>query len=115
MEIGNDRLYQAVQVVAFGKEDVRYRVATACQIMRGMSANEVDIAIRLRIDEVLKQASTYKAMRDSNGDVIAGYDTYEVSASKRQKSTYVPLAKEIFSIYEDDLMLRKQKEGSENE
>jgi hypothetical protein len=111
MEIGNDRLYQAVQAIAFGKEDVRYRVVTACQIMRGMSANEVEIAIRLRIDEVLKQSSTFEAIKDSNGNVIAGYDKYEVSASKRYKSTYVPIAKEIFAIYEDDLFLRKQMEG----
>jgi hypothetical protein len=111
MQIGNDRLYQAVQVIVFGKEDIRNRVATACQIMHRMSRNEVDMAIRIRIDEVLKQASTFPAMRDANGDVISGYDTYEVSARKRNKSTYVPIAKEIFSIYEDDLIIKMQMEG----
>lgn len=107
MEIGNDRLYQAVQAIAFGKEDVRNRVVMACQIMRGISRNEVDMTIRIRIDEVLKKASIFPAMRDIDGDVISGYDAYEVSARKRNKSTYVPIAKEIFSIYEADLTIKK--------
>ena len=103
MKIGNDRLYQAAQTIAFGKGDVRSRVVIACQIMHRMSRNEVDASIRVRIDDVLIAASVFPAVRDTSGNVIPGYDKYEVSASRRHNSTYIPLAKEIFSIYEDDL------------
>ena len=36
---------------------------------------------------------------------LSGYDKYRVSAMNRRNSTYVKLAKEIYSIYEDDLTL----------
>lgn len=106
MKMGNDRLYSAVQSILFGEGDARSRVVTACQILRPMGRNEVDMSLRIRIDEVLQKASPKPALRDSNGDVLAGRDKYQVSAMNRRNFTYVKLAKEIYSIYEDDLAIR---------
>jgi hypothetical protein len=62
-----------------------------------------DIEIRKRIDVVLQKASPNKPIRDSNGNVINGYDKFENSAKNKKNSTYVKLAKEIYSIYWDEL------------
>lgn len=72
-----------------------------------MGRNEVDMSIRVRIDDVLQKASPKSAIRDSNNNVLRGCDKYENSAKGRRNSTYVKLAKEIYQIYLDELSLRQ--------
>jgi len=69
------------------------------------------MSLRVRIDELLEKASPKQAVRDSNGNVLSGYDKYQVSAINRRNSTYAKLAKEIYAIYEKELVAR-DKQGS---
>jgi len=103
MLISNTKLYEAVNALTFGEGDVRKRVVMACQLMQKMSRNEVNMEIRKKIDIVLQKASPNKPIRDFNGNVINGYDKFEVSAKNKKNATYVKLAKEIYSIYWDEL------------
>jgi len=103
MVIGNDRLYQSVQAILFCEGDMRSRVVVACHILRKMSAIEIDMSLRKRLDLVLIDASTKCSILDANGNVLNGYDTYTETAKGRRNSTYVKLAKEIYAIYLADL------------
>ncbi|MBU3588521.1 hypothetical protein [Polynucleobacter sp. 80A-SIGWE] len=106
MEIGNDRLYLAIRSLLFGEGDVRSRVVAACQIINKMSRNEIDHSLRLRLDALLIKASKKAAILNADGNVLTGYDKFEVTAKHSQNRTYVSLAKDMYQIYLDDLSVR---------
>lgn len=101
--IKNDRLYLAVKKLIEGEGNVKARVVSACQILHRMSRNEISMDLRIRLDDVLAEASKKPALLTANNEVLAGRDKYVQTAINRRNSTYVKLAKEIYAIYWEDL------------
>jgi hypothetical protein len=98
MNIGNDRLYQAVRALATMEGDVRSRVATALEIISAIRPQEFSTHPHIweRIQNLLKNGSA-KGPLTINGVVLKS--PFEHTASKSQNRTYRRHADEIFNIW----------------
>lgn len=101
--IGNDCLYKAATCLIEGQGNAKERVINACRLLNRMSANEVRLDLRLRIDKVLIQAGSEPGLQNAVGEVIRGRDKFFQTAINKRNSTYAKLAKQIYDIYWDEL------------
>ncbi len=96
--IKNTRLWEVVRALATAENDVRHRVALACQILDKMHKSELPKNLWDRLEAVKNKAGA-KGKLLVNGVVVK--DRYDNSIISRHNRTYSNLAKEILSVYEE--------------
>ncbi len=81
----NDRLFRAVDMLLFRENDIRIRVADACYILKDINQRELSNELYVELQKILDDAC-----KDGS---------FEETAKKCRKKTYVGLAKRIYAIH----------------
>jgi hypothetical protein len=103
MKIKDTRLYEAAKILIIGDKELKSRVVSACQILNNMGRNDIPMDLRIRLDKVLEAAGAKGALRNSEGQVVAGRDKFVNTAINRRNSSYRALSEEIYDIYLEEL------------
>jgi hypothetical protein len=66
-----DRIKLAVRTLAMDPNDIRYRVATAAQIISVIRPDELNERQKRAVHKILESAQRFPEVRDTQGNVIS--------------------------------------------
>ena len=102
MPITNTRIWEAAKFLATTEDDIRFRVAGACNILQSISNYELELfplEIKTKIQSLLKETGKNGPEYHLFTNEVLN-NKFTNTARSRKKSTYVKFANDIFSLNE---------------
>lgn len=95
----NDRIVLAVRHLATDESDVRKRVAIAASTLDRIHNKELHPECFALVDEIVKEAQRYPAIRDTQGNVIVS--AFNETARRSTKKFAKKISLQIWALYHD--------------
>jgi hypothetical protein len=97
----NDRITRAVRTLALDPNDIRYRAATAAQIISVIRPDELNERQNWLVNKILDSAQRFPDVKDTQGNVISS--RFDETAKRGQRRSAQKTAQMIWDLYTESL------------